>query len=145
MKKQGLGFYFSIITAVFGVIALCLYISNAGNTYYSDFNYVIVIFTVLSIAATAAGAFLCRLERIGLVGDILLIAAPVLLVIGLAMFIHARAYSMAIILGSDLEKGNELAWDALMQCFYSIGFYAAAMITGIAGAFMKQVKEIENK
>jgi len=140
-NKSALGFYFSVVTTILSAVALCIYILNTGNSYYADLNLIIALLTGVSIVCTVGAIVIYRSKVTKIMADILMIAAPVCLAFAVAMFISARAYSMAIILGSDLEKGNAQAWNALMQSFWGMGVYVVAIITAIATAFMKQTKE----
>lgn len=144
MKKLGLGFYFSIVTVVLSVAALILYVANVNDTYYSDMNPVILGITIGAVACGVLSLVLSRIQKISILADLTLVATPVLLVMAVCMFISARAYSMAIILGSDLEKGNTHAWNALTQSFIGMAVFAAAILLAIVTAFMKQTRTLQN-
>lgn len=141
IKKSALGFYFSVITTILSIIALSIYIINAKSSYYADLNPIIALLTAAAIICAVGAMAIYQSNAVKVVADVMMIAAPVCLAFAVAMFISARAYSMAIILGSDLEKGNAEAWFVLEQSFWGMGIYFAAIIMAIATAFMKQIKK----
>jgi hypothetical protein len=140
LKKQSTGFFFSIVTIIVALIALLVYVKNGFNPYYNDFNSKIVILTIVAIVAEII--FIVLVETIGEKRwlDIMYLIPPILLGISAVAFISIRVESAGIILGSELEKGNALASNALLQAFIGIGLYLVAMITSFIKSFHSQLK-----
>ncbi len=139
-KKQSVGFFFSITTIIIALLALLIYIKNGNNAYYNDFDFKVVILTVIAIAVEIALIISVRTigERRWL--DIIYLIVPILLGISAIIFISFRVESAGIILGSELEKGNAAASKALSQAFIGIGLYFLAMITSLIKSFFRQLK-----
>ena len=76
--------------------------------------------------------------------DIFYPVAAVLMAIAAVWFIGARVESAAIILGSELEAGNQIARNSLFLAFVGIGCYIAGMLlAGVAGFFNLQKQKTE--
>jgi chromate transport protein ChrA len=140
LKKLSAGFYFSLATIVIALIALFVYVRNGNGAYYNDFSAKIVILTVAAIVAEIVLIISARLigERRWL--DVVYLIAPILLGLSAVAFISIRVESAGIILGSDLEKGNVAASNALSQAFIGTGLYLVAMTTGVTRSFLGQQK-----
>ncbi len=141
LKKQSSGFYFSIATIIIALIALLIYSLNGNSTYYNDYNSSIFNYTVIAIAVEIV--FIVLVQTIGEKRwlDILYLVPPILFCISAIAFISMRVQSAGIILGSELEKGNVTASNALTQAFIGIGLYFLAMITSFIKSFKAQLKQ----
>jgi len=141
LRKQSTGFFFSIATIVIALAALLVYIQNGNNAYYNDYNPEIVILTIIAIAVEII--FIVLVQTIGEKRwlDIAYLISPILLVISAIAFISIRVKSAGIILGSELEKGNVEANQALTQAFIGIGLYLFAMIISATKSFFSQQKQ----
>jgi membrane-associated HD superfamily phosphohydrolase len=141
LENQKAGFYISIATIILALIAMSIYVANGNTTYYNDFNSRVVILTVIAIAVEIVLMAVSRIVGEKQWLDIAYIVVPVLLAITAMFFISYRVESAGIILGSDLEKGNITANNALNQAFMGIGFYFLAMISAIVRSFFSQIKD----
>jgi len=140
-QNKSTGFFFSIATIIIALIALFIYIQNGNNAYYNDYNPEIVILTIIAIAVEII--FIVLVQTIGEKRwlDFVYLISPILLGISAIAFISLRVKSAGIILGSDLEKGNVAASNALTQAFIGIGLYLIAMIISSIKSFFSQLKQ----
>ena len=141
LRKQSTGFFFSIATIAIALTALLIYIQNGNNAYYNDYNPEIFILTIIAIAVEVI--FIILVQTIGEKRwlDIVYVISPILLGVSAIAFISIRVKSAGIILGSELEKGNVAANQALTQAFIGIGLYLFAMIISATKSFFSQLKQ----
>ncbi|MBW6471772.1 MAG: hypothetical protein K0B14_01505 [Anaerolineaceae bacterium] len=140
-KNQSTGFYLSIASIIIALIALLIYTLNGKSTYYNDYNSTILNYTLIAVGVEIV--FLVLVLTIGEKRwlDIFYVVPPILFGIAAVTFISFRVQSAGIILGSELEKGNVAASNALMQAFIGIGLYFLAMITSFVKSFKAQLKQ----
>lgn len=144
LKKQSAGFWFSIVTFILEVIALCFYIANSLNSYFNDLQAQSVLMTVIAIVVEAGIIIVSQVlgEKRWL--DIGFLLVPVLLAVSLMIFISNRVTAMGIILGSNLAKGDMTAHNALNQAFMGFGAYFAAIVISLVSSFLGQGKRSSN-
>ena len=139
-KGQTAGLVMFGITAVAEIATLVLYVLNANQAYYQDMNG--------TIAGLIAGALVCTLasfalvqgqdnKAMGIVSDILRVAAPALLFYGASVFVNARAQSLGQIFGSNLELGNDAAFAAGNQAIVAIVVFMVAWLVSVVAAFFR--------
>lgn len=144
MKKQGLGTVFVILSVLAALAGTVIYYINATGTYYGDFGVKIVAVSVSGIVVLIALKVLAAKNGEKQWMDIFYPVAAVLMAIAAVWFIGARVESAAIILGSELEAGNQIARNSLFLAFVGIGCYIAGMLlAGVAGFFNLQKQKTE--
>ena len=57
------------------------------------------------------------------------------------VFVNDRVYHFAIVLGSDLEKGNQTAFDAVYHSITGIVLYFVSLIISIVASFFQVTKD----
>lgn len=138
MKNQKIGSYIYILAAILAVVSMIMYILNANTTYYSDLNGLVVVLALLT-AAAAVGAQICSSLLSGtvskLVSDALRVAAPALAIVAGMIFLSARVESFGIIFASNLELGNQAAFDAGTQAIYGIILFVVTWLVSLIAAF----------
>lgn len=148
-KKQGAGFYFSVLSVLVGIAAVILYVVNSGHSYFDTgtLNSLIVFLSVLAIGlevVVIVGSEFKRANRIDdVVIDVLIIAVIALMTLAFMFFVNDRVYSIAIVLGSDLEAGNASATEAIYQAIVGFVLYAVSIIFGIVAAFFNIRKPVQ--
>ena len=139
MKAQIAGKIFVLATLILAAAGLVIYCLNASGSYYSDFNYRVVLASGAAIVLIVIQQVLYRKLGDQLWLDALYPAVSVLLAVAAVIFIGARVESAAMILASELEAGNANASSALLQSFIGIGcFIAGILVCGIAGCFRQE-------
>lgn len=145
LKKQGAGFYCSVLVFILGIICVALYCVNAATDYYGDTKSVVVLISVIAIVTCLTtiilGEFADTNPILAKFADILAVAVPVLTLIAGMLFLNDRVYSYAIIYGSDLENGNEAALFAAGQSIIAIVLYIVTAILAAVAAFFTMCKE----
>lgn len=148
-KKQGAGFYFSVLSVLVGIAAVILYVVNSGHSYFDTgtLNSLIVFLSVLAIGlevVVIVGSEFKRANKIDdIVIDVLIIAVIALMTLAFMFFVNDRVYSIAIVLGSDLEAGNTSATEAIYQAIVGFVLYAVSIIFGIVAAFFNIRKPVQ--
>lgn len=139
MKNQKIGSYVYILAAVLAVVSMIVYILNANATYYSDLNGLIVILALLTaVAAVAAPVCLSLLPGTAgkLVSDGLRVAVSALAIVAGMIFLSARVESFGYIFASNLELGNQAAFDAGTQAIYGIILFVVTWLVSLIAAFL---------
>lgn len=144
MKKQRFGSYAYVLVGILAVISLVLYVLNASTAYYKDLNASIVVMTVVAIAAVA-GTLVCANLLPGKAGtvasDVCRVAVSALIIAAGVAFLAARVESFGYIFGSNLELGNQAAFDAGSQAIYGIIFFVATWIVSLVACFLSVGKK----
>lgn len=152
IKKQWIAFYLSILIVIMSIVSVAVYGVNSANNYFGGnaLNGIVVMFTVFAIILTLAVAVIPQFfkdNRIAKIAvDVAFVLSAVFLAFALMLFVRDRVYYMAIVYGSDLEKGNQVAFDAIGQTIIGFVLYGITLVASIAAGFFNVTrKEIDSR
>lgn len=140
IKKQSIGFYFTVLTILALICSLVGYILNCKTKYYVSFGVdtALVVFLVLSIAAEVVYIIGCNKMAGNWITDIIPVAAGVFSMLAMVAFLEVRAYSIATIL---TFQNNDSNLADMKGAIIAMVFCGAAVVFSILSSFMKVVKE----
>ena len=140
MKKQSVGFYLNILTAIIGTIGLVFYIINCNTNYFMNIgiNAWIVICIVIAVLLEIIVIFASQKKELRRYLDLAIIIVPVLLIIAFTIFVSLRVNGIASIL--SFERNAQTMSD-LSSAIIGMGFCITSVILGIASSFFDIVKE----
>ncbi len=144
LKKQGFGFIAYLIVAVMAVFTLSVYVSNVNTPYYDDMNTKVLTMMGISIVLIVISLVAPQFARgtvVDLVVDIARIATSVLIILAGVMFISMRLESFGYIFGSNLELGNEAAFEAGNQAILGIILFVSTWVLSLIASFLQIVKK----
>jgi hypothetical protein len=122
------------------IAALSLYIANVANDYYNDMNGRAIVMTIGAIAALVAAFAVLWLKpgKISkIASDLLRVVSAALAIAAAVSFIGMRLESFGYVFGSNLELGNQAAFDAASQAVLAIILFVAAWALSVAAAFFE--------
>lgn len=136
-NRYSSGFSATVAGAVLCVLGLVLYALGAVGGYYDDFSAVIAGTAVFGVAL---GFIPCILSK--QIGNdsrwrLLQVAAAGLLMWALTQLLTDRVFSIAVLLGSDLEASNQEAYVRLYFSLGALGALLAAVIAQITACFLR--------
>ena len=137
MKNQKFGSWAYLVIAVLTVVCLVMYVMNANAPYYEDMNASVVVMLVAALAAIAATIVLNH----RIVVDLCRVAASALIIYAGATFISMRVESFGYIYGSNLELGNQQAFDAGGQAIALIVVFVVTWIISLVASFLEVGKK----
>jgi hypothetical protein len=114
-----------------------MYIMNANTPYYEDLNGDIIFMLMAAIGTTVAA--LAMKNKV--VVDLCRVASSALIIYGGGLFISMRVESFGYIYGSNLELGNQLAFDAGGQAIALIVIFVVTWIISLAASFLEVGKK----
>ena len=137
MKNQKFGSLAYLVVAVLTVVCLVMYIMNATAPYYEDLDGTLIFVLVAAIVATVAPLAV----KIPVVADLCRVAASALIIYGGGVFISQRVESFGYIYGSNLELGNQQAFDAGGQAIALIVVFVVTWIISLVASFLEVGKK----
>lgn len=149
IKKQWIAFYMTIVVVVLAIVSLAIYGSNAANEYFGTAANggvfaLTIIAIVLDIAVIIAAQFFKDNKIAKYATDVVLVLVSLFLVMAFMSFVSDRVYYLAVVYGSDLEEGNQAAFDAVGQTIVGFVMYGITILLSIASAFFNVTrKEID--
>lgn len=145
MKKITGGTVFSSLAFLLSIAGVIVYCVNASGSYYNDLRATVIFLGIISAVLIAGFQVMVRMMGEKKWMDLYYLVAAIVLAITVILYASVRVESAAVILGSDLEAGNMLAYSSLMLAFVGIGCFVLAMFfVGISG-FFAQVKETKTE
>ncbi|WP_078549676.1 hypothetical protein [Litchfieldia alkalitelluris] len=144
LKKQKLGFIAYIVVAVMTIVSLSLYISNVNKPYYEDMRMDVIFILVGALLAMLFAIILPQIvdsKASRVIVDISRVASTVLIIWAGVSFISMRVESFGYIFGSNLEMGNEAAFDAGEQAIMLIVIFLITWILSIIASFFSVGKK----
>lgn len=142
MKNQKIGSLAYLVVAVLTVVCLVMYIMNVNAPYYEDMNASVVVMLVVALAAIGAALYLPQNTQVNkVVVDLCRVAAAALIVYAAGTFISMRVESFGYIYGSNLELGNQQAFDAGGQAIALIVVFVITWIVSLVASFMEVGKK----
>ena len=139
LKKQSVGFYFSVIVVILSLVGMAMYLKNSATAYFSNLGKDPVILACLIVAVIAELLFMILSQK-GMKSwmDILPVAVSVLLMLGAVLFASSRVNGIASIM--TFENNAQTMAD-LSSAVTGIGFCLAAGIVSIVASFFDITKE----
>lgn len=150
-KKQWIAFYASIVAVIMALVSMILYGVNASNDYYigrgSFVDALVFVFTILAILLIAARVVLSELmdgnKIVKYACDGAILVACVFIASAFMCFVSQRVYDIGIVLGSDLEAGNDAAYSAVMQSIAGFVLYGITLLIAVVSAFFGVTRKTE--
>lgn len=139
LKKQSVGFYFSVIVLILSLAGMGMYLKNSATSYFSNLGKDPVILGCLIVAAVLELLFIALSQK-GMKQwmDILPVAVSVLLMLGAVLFASSRVNGIASIM--TFENNAQTMAD-LSSAVTGIALCLIAGIVSIIASFFDIVKE----
>jgi len=138
LKKQKVSFFIYLVVLLMTISLLFLYISNVNKPYYQDMRVDVIFLlvgTLLTILLSLGISLFSKVKSMFLVADISRIIAALLIILGGVTFISMRLESFGYIFGSNLEMGNDAAFDAGTQAIMIIILFMVTWLLAVIAAF----------
>lgn len=146
VKKQSLGFYLFVLSAILGIIGVALFtnsVSIAEGKFYDGWNQSAMLYMTLSVAAGCLSAIVMHVGKnvpARLVGDVLAVAAAVLVGMVIVSFLWATVEELGIYYGSSLDDGNPAVIAAVGMLIKAMVLEGAALLCALLRLFVKTNK-----
>lgn len=142
MKNQKLGNWAYLIVAVLTVVSLVIYIMNVNAPYYQDMNVSVIVMLAVALASLAVTLVLPQNTVVNkVVVDLARVLTAGMIILAGATFIGMRVESFGYIYGSNLELGNQQAFDAGGQAIMLIVVFVVTWIISLVASFMEVGKK----
>ena len=137
MKNQKIGSLAYLVVAVLTVVCLVMYIMNATAPYYEDLDGNLIFFLAAAVGVIAAALVL----KNQILADLCRVAGSALIIYAGGTFISMRVESFGYIYGSNLELGNQQAFDAGGQAIALIVVFIITWIISLVASFLEVGKK----
>lgn len=137
MKNQKFGSWAYLVVAVLTVVCLVMYVMNATAPYYEDLDGNMVFFLAAAVGVIAAAIVV----KNPVIADLCRVAASALIIYAGATFISMRVESFGYIYGSNLELGNQQAFDAGGQAIALIVVFVVTWLISLIASFLEVGKK----
>lgn len=146
-KKQGIAFYALCVALVLSIVAVCMYSADVAINYFLEpsANPAVLAFGILAILLIVAMLVVSQLEiatnryaKIAL--DVAAVVIVAFVVAALLIFLSDRVYHFAVVLGSDLEKGNPTAFEAVYHSVATIVLFGVTAAATLVASFFEVKK-----
>lgn len=137
MKNQKFGSWAYLVVAVLTVVCLVMYVMNATAPYYEDLDGNLIFVLMAAVGVTVAALVM----KGQVIADLCRVAASALIIYGGATFISMRVESFGYIYGSNLELGNQQAFDAGGQAIALIVVFVVTWIISLVASFLEVGKK----
>lgn len=137
MKNQKFGSWAYLVIAVLTVVCLVMYVMNATAPYYEDLDGNLIFVLMAAVGVTVAALVM----KGQVIADLCRVAASALIIYAGATFISMRVESFGYIYGSNLELGNQLAFDAGGQAIALIVVFVVTWIISLVASFLEVGKK----
>lgn len=142
MKNQKFGSLVYLVVAILTLVCLVMYVMNATAPYYEDMNANIVVMLVAALVAIGAALYLPQNTQVNrIIADLCRVAAAALIIYAGGTFVSMRVESFGYIYGSNLELGNQLAFDAGGQAIALIVVFIITWIISLVASFLEVGKK----
>lgn len=134
MKNKAAGFYTAILTAILAAAGLIFCLINCSTAYFSNLGKdpVVLACAIAAILLEIAEVVIANTQK-PLPGDLLTVAAPVLLALALILFTASRVNGIASIMTFE---NNAQTMSDLSSAIIAIALFAVALIAGLVNAFL---------
>lgn len=140
ISKQSVGFYIGVVAALLMLIGTIMLATNCNMTYFRDYNAIVPLLGSLAVIVTVSLLVLKQFVKIPHL-ETLWIVVILLIGIALMIMISMRVEAMAIILGSELEAGNEIAQSAMSNFIAGAIITIISIVATIVASFFDVTKE----
>lgn len=139
LKKQSMGFYITVLTAVLAAAGIVFYIINCSTAYFSNLGINAGIVVCMGLAAVLELVYIAGLNKAAEQRgwDLIPVVCGVLLMAAFVLFVSVRVNSIATIL--SFERNAQTMAD-LSSAIVGMALCLAAVIFNIIGSFFKVVK-----
>ena len=137
MKNQKFGSWACLVVAVLTVVCLVMYVMNATAPYYEDLDGNMIFVLMAAVGVTVAAVVM----KGQVIVDLCRVAASALIIYAGATFISLRVESFGYIYGSNLELGNQQAFDAGGQAIALIVVFVVTWIISLVASFLEVGKK----
>lgn len=137
MKNQKFGSWAYLVVAVLTVVCLVMYVMNATAPYYEDLDGNMIFVLMAAVGVTVAAVVM----KGQVIVDLCRVAASALIIYAGATFISLRVESFGYIYGSNLELGNQQAFDAGGQAIALIVVFVVTWIISLVASFLEVGKK----
>ena len=137
MKNQKFGSWAYLVVAVLTVVCLVMYVMNATAPYYEDLDGNLIFVLMAAVGVTVAALVM----KGQVIADLCRVAASALIIYGGATFISMRVESFGYIYGSNLELGNQQAFDAGGQAIALIAVFVVTWLISLVASFLEVGKK----
>ena len=137
MKNQKFGSWAYLVVAVLTVVCLVMYVMNATAPYYEDLDGNMIFFLAAAVGVIAAAIVV----KNSVIADLCRVAASALIIYAGATFISMRVESFGYIYGSNLELGNQQAFDAGGQAIALIVVFVVTWLISLIASFLEVGKK----
>lgn len=144
VKKYSIGFAVNILVAIMAIVSFIVYILNVSTAYYEDMNTSVVTLMICAIALIVTALILPGVsggKLIDLIVDVFRVGAAVLIIVAGVTFIGMRVESFGYIFGSNLELGNDAAFQAGSQAITGIVLFVVTWFLALIASFFDIVKK----
>ena len=149
IKNFGIGFYTGVISIIFAIISLAMFTSDYGLPYYASVASGGNIFA--GVAAIILVVLYCVIpfikisnEKIGdTVKTICIVSAVACITFVKFAFLKDRVYDFGVILGSDLELGNQKAFDAANHSIVTLVMFIITIFFIVLTSFFNSKRKLE--
>ena len=137
MKNQKFGSLAYLVVAILTLVCLVMYVMNATAPYYDDLNGD-MIFVLLAAIGVLVAALVVKSP---VLADLCRVGASALIIYAGGTFVSMRVESFGYIYGSNLELGNQLAFDAGGQAIALIVVFVITWIISLVASFLEVGKK----
>ncbi|MGO4928805.1 hypothetical protein ACTQ5J_09460 [Fundicoccus sp. Sow4_F4] len=140
IKSQRSGSIMYLVVFLFSIITLSVYVLNVNKVYYQDMKTSIIYMMLGALLTILISNIIPQTNQspvYRIISDIARILTPILIVWAGVTFISMRVESFGYIFGSNLEMGNEAAFDAGQQAIVGIVLFIVTWILSIIASFLK--------
>lgn len=142
MKNQKFGNWVYLVVAVMTIVALVMYVMNVNTPYYQDMNASVIVMLVVALAAMGVALVLPQNTVVNkVIVDLARVLATGMIILAAATFIGMRVESFGYIYGSNLELGNQQAFDAAGQAITLIVVFVVTWIVSLVASFLEVGKK----
>lgn len=148
-KKQGVAFYVLIVALVMAIVSVCMYSADVQIEYFFEAyaNSAVIAFSTIAIILIAAILVVSQFgfaqnTYVKIVIDIAAVLAAAFVIAPMLYFIGDRVYHFGVVLGSDLEKGNDIAFAAVNHSIVTIVMYGITLVCTLVAAFFNVIRKV---
>ncbi len=138
-KRQSIGFYVGAGAMIMLLVATIMLSANSKMEYYNDFSAGPLVLGLVALIVGIAILVVNQFVKIPHF-NALWIVCVVLAAVAFMLVLANRVESMAIILGSDLEKDNALAQAAMSNFIATMVINIIAIVAIVVASFFKVTK-----
>lgn len=139
IKKQKIGFLAYLLVAILTGVSLVVYIMDVNMPYYEDMDAsvasLISIALLLSVAVLVLPQFMNG-KVANIIVDVCRIALSVLIIWACVSFLAMRVESFGYIFGSNLELGNDAAYEAANMAVVGLILLAVTWVFSVIASFL---------